>query len=150
MPRKLLVAFAFAALVSTACFESFSKTNTSPTATVNLLGGTWVSAGSPGTQLLNSCTNFTWTVTDSSPTLASGNFSATCFQTMAVTGSAQGTTNGSTITWTATAVATGGGVTDCAISLSGTATLATDQITIAYTGTTCLGPVAGTEVLRRA
>jgi hypothetical protein len=146
MTRRLLFACAAAALLSAACFESFN-TSTSPTATVNLFGGTWVSSNSPGTQLINSCTNFKWTVTSSTPTLAAGNFSATCFGTMQVTGSAQGVPNGSTVTWTATAVATGGGVNDCAISLSGTATLGADQITIAYTGTTCLGPVAGTEVL---
>jgi hypothetical protein len=37
----------------------------------------------------------------------------------------------------------------CAISLSGTATLQTDQIVIPWTGSTCLGPVGGTETVKR-
>jgi hypothetical protein len=37
----------------------------------------------------------------------------------------------------------------CAIALSGVATLETDKIRVPYSGTTCVGPVSGTEVLRR-
>jgi hypothetical protein len=68
---------------------------------------------------------------------------------MQVSGSAQGTLSGNTVTWSATAVATVPGFPVCEIKISGTATLAGDTITIPYSGTTCLGPVNGTEVLKR-
>jgi len=80
---------------------------------------------------------------------AAGNFSATCFGVMQLSGTASGTLNSSVVTWQASGLANGGGITNCAISLSGTATLEGDQIRIPFTGTTCQMPVSGTEILRK-
>jgi hypothetical protein len=56
--------------------------------------------------------------------------------------------SGTIVNWTATATAAGAGVpTGCAISLAGTAVFEGSQIRIPYSGTTCLGPVSGTEIL---
>jgi hypothetical protein len=138
-----------AAAVSTACFS----VTTSPTpkdSTSKLLGGTWVTVESiPGASLNDSCTNFTWAVTEYTGTTAKGTFSARCFGNVDIAGSAQGTLNGININWSAAAVGTIAGLPPCPINLSGVATLETDKIRIPYSGTTCLGPVSGTEVVKR-
>jgi hypothetical protein len=149
MTRRLLAlaVICSAAVINSACFEMFQQSTTPKT--VNILGGTWSSTTPTGGSLINSCTNFQWTATQQSSTSAAGNFSATCFGVLQLTGTASGAMTGSSITWQASGLANGGGITDCAISLSGTATLEGDQIRIPYTGTTCQAPVSGTEILRK-
>lgn len=141
------------ALASAACF-SFTResTRSSPSATTSsLLGGLWQSSqflggGSPA----ESCTNFRWQVTEFSGTTGSGTFSATCLGgLLSISGSARGTITGTSVNWTATATATAPGIAACPISLQGTAELSNGEIRIPYSGTTCLGPVSGIEVLRR-
>jgi hypothetical protein len=149
MRRPLLAATVLAALLAASCFEFLTQSKTSPSSTgVDGLNGSWASVSS-ATTLQDTCTDFAWTVTDISGNTASGTFSATCLDTLQVTGTASGTLSGSTVTWTASGTATGPGGTACPVSLSGTATFDGTQIRIPYSGTTCLGPVSGTEVLRR-
>lgn len=149
MKRYLSVIF-LAALASTACF----KVTTSPSplnSTSQLLGGTWITVESiPGATLNESCTNFRWAVSEYDVQTAKGTFSAKCYGQVDIAGSAQGTLNGVNVNWSATATATiPGNPATCTISLSGVATLETDKIRIPYSGTTCMGPVSGTEVVRR-
>ena len=144
--KRCLSLVLVAAVVSSACF----KVSTTPSSTSQMLGGTWVSVESvPGGSLSESCTNFKWAVTEFTGTTAKGTFSARCFGNVDVAGSAQGTLNGSTVTWSAAATGTSAGQPPCSIALSGTATLETDRIRIPYTGTTCLGSVSGTEIVKR-
>ena len=137
---------------SAACFEFGTKTTPSQVMTSGL-GGTWATTQSlPGVSgsLQDSCVNFKWTITEHSPTSASGTFSATCLGNMQVTGSASGTLSGVTLTWSANATGTVQGQPPCQIAISGTATLEADnRIRIPYSGTTCLGPVSGTEIISR-
>jgi hypothetical protein len=153
MSRKLLTATLSAALIGAGCYSySHESSRTSPSTTAaQSLGGTWATAqstpggGSGGTQ---SCTNFSWRVTEFAGNSASGTFTATCLGSLAVTGSAQGLISGTSINWSAAGNATGTGVAaTCSVSLAGTAQLNDSQIRIPYTGTTCLGSVSGTEVL---
>lgn len=146
--RRNIALVVIAAVLSAGCF-SVSK-STSPS-TTSSLGGTWTTFQSlPGTgSIQESCTNFRWAVTEFSGSTASGTFSATCLGNMQIAGSARGTLSGSTINWSANATATVPGLPPCDIALSGTATLETNQIRIPYSGTTCLGPVSGTEILRK-
>ena len=137
------------AWLNAGCFEFLNSSMTKPDPSVDILGGRWVSATSNSTTLLNSCTNFVWTVTEKTATSGRGTFSATCFNVMQVSGTAEGNMTGSTIQWSASGIATGGPTGTCPISLSGTATLGATQIQIPFQGTTCLGPVSGTEVLSR-
>jgi hypothetical protein len=157
----MLKHFAFvavAALSTAGCFQYVRESsrlpiNPSSTASAGLLGGgQWGSVQSfPGTGTLQeSCTNFKWTVWQSTPTSANGSFTATCWSNMAVTGTATAALAGSDVTWSATASATAPGGGPCAITLSGTAVLQPDQITLNYTGTTCLGNVSGTEILKKS
>src|SRR5579871_2797505 len=137
-----------AALASAACFD-FTSTVTAPTgstgATASLLGGWSSTQSAGGTQ---SCTNFKWSVTQTSGNTATGTFSATCFGNVSVNGSASGSLSNAVLTWTASATASVPNVTTCQIQLSGTAQLVGDTIQIPYTGTSCLGNLNGTETLK--
>ena len=137
---------------SAACFDFGKSTSPSPTAS-STLGGTWATLQSlPGVSgsLQDSCVNFRWTVTEFSGTSGSGTFSATCLGNVTVAGSASGSISGSTVNWSANATGTIPGLPPCAIAITGTATLeANNRIRIPYAGTTCLGPVSGTEIVTR-
>jgi hypothetical protein len=147
--KRTLALVASAALLTAGCFKS-SATVTTPSNTSAMIGGTWVTvAHVPVAAGVESCTNFNWAVTSFTGTTGSGTFSATCFGNVQIAGSASGTINASNISWSANATATVQGQPPCAISLSGTATLQTDQIVIPWTGSTCLGPVSGTETVKR-
>ena len=147
--KRILAVVASAALISAGCFKS-SSTVTTPTNSSSTLGGTWVTVTHvPGSFGAQTCTNFTWSVTSFTGSTGSGTFGATCFGNMQITGSASGTINGSNIAWTANATATVAGQPACAISLSGTATLQTDRITIPWSGTACGTMVGGTETVKR-
>ena len=150
MTRRLLFGAILSAVLSAGCFEMFRQSTTNPTPTVQLLGGTWQSVTPTSTSLVNSCANFKWTATEQSSTVSAGTFSATCFGTLQVTGTARATFSGTSIAWTASGTSTGGGLGDCPITLSGSAIFETDQIRIPYSGMTCLGAVSGTEILKRA
>jgi hypothetical protein len=150
MTRKLLAIALVSSVLSAGCFEFFNKPPSAPSPSVSFLGGRWASTTANATSLLTSCTNFHWNVTQQSASSAAGTFTATCFNTLQVSGTAQGTLSGATLNWNATALATGSGIAgDCVITLSGTATMVNDEIHIPYSGTTCLGPVSGTEVLKK-
>jgi hypothetical protein len=152
MTRRLPVAAMLAAVLA-AGIAAGCGSNASPTspAVVGASGlqGTWASTAVTTAQ--NTCTNYKWNVTSISGNSGSGTFSATCFGSLNVTGTGTGTLSGSTLSWTATGAATTlvGGAT-CPFSLSGTASFDSNgQLRIPYTGTTCLGPVSGIEVLKR-
>lgn len=138
------------AVMSAGCFSFASKT--SPTSASSQLGGTWLTTQSlPGASgsIQDSCTNFRWAVTEFTGTTGAGTFSATCLGNVQVVGSARGTLVGTMVNWSANATGTPPGGPSCAIALSGSAILETNRIRIPYSGTTCLGPVSGTEILGR-
>ena len=147
--KRILALVASAALVTAGCFKS-SSTVTTPSNSSSMLGGTWVTIGHvPGANVAQSCTNFNWAVTSFTGTTGSGTFSATCFGNLQIAGSASGTINGRNIAWAVNATATVQGQPPCPITLTGTATLETDRITIPWSGTACGTPVSGTETVRR-
>jgi hypothetical protein len=155
MRRALLLIVLVAGSAANAACLDFLKDLTKPTVTTSAqsLNGTWATTQSlPGStgSLANSCVNFTWSVTQISGSSGSGTFSATCMGNVQVAGSASGTLNGNTLTWNASATGTVPNLPPCQITLSGTATLeANNKIRIPYAGTTCLGPVSGTEVIQK-
>jgi hypothetical protein len=103
----------------------------------------------PATSLSGRCSDFNWVVTDVTGDTGSGSFTAKCLDNMTVVGTASGQLSGETLTWTATGIGTSPTINNCPISLSGTATMQNNQIRVPFTGTTCLGPVSGTEILRK-
>jgi hypothetical protein len=151
MTRRTLAAILLAALAGAGCNIIKDVTQPSPTPSAtgpDALSGTWASVSST-TTLQNTCTDFKWLVTSVQDTTGTGTFSATCLGDMAVTGTASGVLSGTTLNWTATATGTSPTVSSCDISLNGTATFENNQIRVPFSGTTCLGPVSGTEILRK-
>ncbi len=150
MTRKTLTALLVAALAGAGCnLIKDSTQSTAPSATgPEALSGTWASVSST-TTLQDTCTDFKWLVTDVKDNTGSGSFSATCFGDMIVTGTASGMLSGSTLSWTVTAIGTSPSAPNCPISLNGTAEFDNNQIRVPFSGTTCLGPVSGTEILRK-
>lgn len=152
MSRHLAATLLVAAL-STGCFEAFNTGNpVNPDPSINMLGGVWRSSTDNANALLSGCSNFEWIATESASgsLVGAGAFSATCFGNVQVLGSARATQSGSTTNWTAEGVANGGPLANCVITLSGTAVRNGDDLSINYSGTTCLGDVSGTETLRRS
>ncbi|HXH05303.1 MAG TPA: hypothetical protein VNI83_01815 [Vicinamibacterales bacterium] len=135
------------AVLAAGCIGVERKSTTSPSS-LRSLAGVWSSESiipSP-----ESCANFQWRVTEQTANSLTGTFSATCAGGLTLSGTAHGTlTTATTITWSASGVASAPGLPSCGFTLSGTAQLEGDRITVPYTGNTCLGPVSGTEVLRR-
>jgi hypothetical protein len=134
-------------LVTSACTSYEHKSTLTPTATgIGALLGNWSSANVVPSA--STCSDFKWNVTQQSGNTASGTFSATCAGDLKINGTANGTLNGSTVTWNAQATGTMAGIS-CPITLNGTAELGVDSIRVPYSGTTCVGPVSGVEVLKK-
>jgi len=145
---RLSMCLLFAAFTSACIGFERQSTVTGPSATgIGALMGNWSSSNiipSP-----SACTNFKWNVSEQTSTSAKGTFSATCAGDLTLAGTAQGTLNGSVISWSAEGTGSAPGLTSCPIALTGTAEIAVDSVRVPYSGTTCLGPVSGTEILRR-
>jgi hypothetical protein len=151
MRKFHLVTVCLVSLLAGGCSNLLSLvTKTEPTTSdpTKLAAGQWSSVASTTTPT-TTCTNFKWTIVDVTATSGSGTFTATCMGNMEIAGSAQGTLTGTVVTWTALATGTMPGGVTCPISLQGTATYDGTQFRIPYSGTTCLGPVSGTEILRK-
>lgn len=133
-------------VASAGCFEFTHKT-TAPSNSLANLAGNWASGNIIPTA--SSCTDFKWTVTEYNGTSAKGSFNATCAGNVTFYGTAEAWLVASIINWKADAVGSAPGLPNCPISLTGTATLTNDTISVPYSGQTCLGAVSGTEVLKR-
>jgi hypothetical protein len=165
---RSLTIMGVAALIASGCEFKNSHGTTAPTPVVNevasttSLVGTWVSQGSGGgggvaaatatTQAvtLTGCSSFKWTVVNQTANVASGDFSIVCNGGIALSGNGLATLSGSNV-----AMAVNGTGTlptgACAFSLNGSGTLVNnDTLRIPYSGTTCMGPVSGTETLVRS
>ena len=151
MKNRILIAIislAASAAMGCAGFEHRSSSTEPTVAGNNSLIGNWTSSTLIPTP--STCTDFKWNVTEQTATAAKGSFSASCPGDLKFTGQAQGAlTSPVQINWSATGNATGPGLTSCAITLTGTATIGTDSIIVPYDGTTCLGKVSGIETLKK-
>jgi hypothetical protein len=162
MKRHLLALIAIAAFGTACSFENRTElltpvapgplpTSPAPTSPVSTdpFVGTWTST-EIAIPTVGSCSNFQWQVTQATGDSLAGNFSATCDGNIVVTGTASGRLEGNSVPLAVAGTATYAGVISCDFSLSGTGILENnDTLTIPYSGTTCLGPISGTEVLRR-
>jgi hypothetical protein len=114
--------------------------------------GTWVSSnGATPLATPTSCGNFQYQITSQTATTFAGTFTAVCGTNITLSGTAKGEINGTTITITATGNAAMPGTPVCAVSFGGTGTVEDNGYTlrVPFSGTTCLGPVSGVEVLRK-
>jgi hypothetical protein len=144
----IVVSIAASAAVGCAAFERKSSLTEPTAAGNNSLIGSWTSSTLVPTP--STCTDFKWDVTEQTSTAAKGAFSASCPGDLKFTGTAEGTlTSPVAIKWSAKGNATGPGLTSCAITMAGTASIGTDSISVPYSGDTCLGKVSGIETLKK-
>ena len=147
-----VIGLLLAATLALACVETRHEGPTSPSEVAKVLAtGSWTSAATAASSALNvgSCGNLEWKITEMSDTSAAGTFKATCGGGLTLEGSAEGKLNGMTADLKANGTVSGAG-TNCPFSLTGTALPeGLDKIRINYSGTTCLGPVSGSELLTK-
>ncbi len=164
--RSLLLLSSLAAVVAINAACSVERTSsslapssvnvaTSTTSASKSMIGAWVSANTLSTAAitalmpLSSCGNFQWNITSQTATAANGTFAAVC-PSYNVAGTIVAQLGGATIPLVFTGNATQGSDT-CAFTMNGVGTpLSADTYRITYTGTSCLGPIQGTETLRLA
>ena len=118
-----------------------------------VLLGAWsfstaASSAGAGLPSAESCTDLQFTFDEQQGDTYTGTFSATCVDGIVLTGTAAGTYVDGVVNVTADGLATSGGV-QCPFTLNGTARVIGEQIEIDYSGTSCLGPVSGSQVLTR-
>ena len=149
MKRLAQISVCLTVAVSAAACIGYERksTPTSPTGSTASLVGNWTSSNLIPTP--SSCADFKWNITEQAGNTAKGTFSATCAGDLKLTGTAQGTINGSTIEWTANAVGNAPGLGNCQVSLKGTAEIGVTTVRVPYSGDTCLGKVSGVESLSR-
>ena len=150
--RVLAATLAIGIAMTAACVETRHEGPTSPSEVAKILAtGSWTSAATAATAGLNvgSCGNAEWKITSMTDTSASGTFKVLCGGGLTLEGSAEGKLNGATADLKASGNVLGAG-TNCPFSLTGTAVPeGLDKVRINYSGTTCLGPVSGSEVLTK-
>jgi hypothetical protein len=140
------------AVSSTACGQILksilgSPTEPSNTGDVRSYLGTWT--GSTVAPVAQSCGSLLWKITSQTGGQASGDFSATCADGVTLTGTMTATHGETSIPWAATGTATKGAAT-CPFSMTGTGTFqGTSNIALNYAGTSCNGPVSGSETIKR-
>ena len=121
-----------------------------PTAGSGAFLGTWSSSPASGpAPAVTGCGNFTWAISSQTATNVAGTFTFTCAGNIAVNATANGVITSPTsadLTVTGTGNVSG---QNCDFSVSGSATLVNGALTFPYDGTTCFGPVRGTETLQR-
>jgi hypothetical protein len=114
-----------------------------------LITGIWTSDNLPAVP--TNCGSFQYEIQSQTATSISGTFMAVCDGGLTVSASAHGTLNGTAVTITVNGVANLGGVLGCSFTLTRNGTIEDggNTLRLPYSGTTCLGPVTGTEVLHR-
>lgn len=117
-----------------------------------VLLGSWnfstAASSETGLPTAQSCTELEFVFDAQHGDVYTGTFTATCADGVVLTGTASGTYIDGLLTVKADGLATSTGV-QCPFDLSGTARAVGDDIEIDYTGTSCLGPVNGSETLTR-
>ncbi len=141
------------AVTSSACgIDKLKELFTSPTepsnsGDVRSYLGTW--AGPTVAPAAQSCGSLQWKITSQTGGQASGDFSAACSDGVGLAGTMTATHGETSIPWAATGTATKETVT-CPFTMTGTGTFqGTSNIVVNYAGTSCNGPVSGSQTIKR-
>jgi hypothetical protein len=110
--------------------------------------GTWASAVGLPSVSADKCGNILWNITNQTQAAIAGDISATC-GSLTITATGAATLNGQDVSLKVKGNVSASGVAVCAVDLSGTGTIQGDTLPLNYSGTTCLGPVSGTETLKK-
>jgi len=155
--KYLRMALILAAMSSTGCYgiDSIKNLFTSPSKTdeasdeIRSYLGTWTGPAVSSYPTAQSCGNMEWKITGQNGSQITGEFHGTCANDITLSGTLAATHGQTTIPFAATGAATQGSTT-CAFNLTGTGTFqGTSTIQVNYAGTTCLGPVSGSETIKR-
>jgi hypothetical protein len=127
-----------------------SPSSTSSSSASSPFAGTWASPTINGLPNISTCTDLQWQISNLTETELAGSVSGVCGGFVAITANLSGKLSGSdVVNLAANGQAVAYGIT-CAFSLTGVGTRQTDDsVRLDYQGTTCLGPVSGSEMLRR-
>ena len=106
--------------------------------------GRWRSADLQ--QVTDACQDFDWSLAPDGDSL-SGTFSANC-DGILLTGDGTGQLSGDTLQLSVSGLATTPQGLTCAFQLTGVARLQGNTIRVDYAGSTCIGPLTGTELLQ--
>ncbi|MFN8058683.1 MAG: hypothetical protein U0Q12_05910 [Vicinamibacterales bacterium] len=146
---QLLAAATLACAVAGCVSYERQSTPAQPSDIIASLLGNWTSSTS-GAATSSACTDIKWQITNQTGTSASGTFSATCTGDVRLNGTVNGTLGSNqVVNWTASGTGTAPVVGACPFTLNGTGTLEGESIRVNYSGTTCLGPISGSELLKR-
>ena len=139
-----------AAASAGASASSASSSSASSSPTEAPFAGTWASGTIGNLPNVSSCTNLQWQISNLSPTSVAGSVSAVCAGPVTVTANLTGQLEGGdVVNLTANGQAVASGIT-CGFTLTGVGHReSNDSMRLDYQGTTCLGPVSGSELLRR-
>jgi hypothetical protein len=112
--------------------------------------GTWASPTIAGLPNISACSDLQWQISNQSSTAVSGKVSAVCGGVVNVSANLSGEMSGAeVVNLRADGLAVGLGIT-CPFSLTGVGHMqGNDAMQLDYQGTTCLGPVSGSQLLRR-
>jgi hypothetical protein len=124
----------------------------SAAAAASVFSGSWASSTLPGLPGITSCADVQWSISSLTDRSVAGTVSAVCGGGAAIiTADLTGQLNGAdAIDLTANGSAVAVGIT-CSFQLTGIGHRETaDSVRLDYEGMTCLGPVSGSEMLRRA
>jgi hypothetical protein len=144
---QIAVCLTVAAAASGCLGYESGRTPAAPSGSTASLLGNWASSNLIPTA--SACADFKWNITEQTGNTAKGAFSASCAGDLKLTGTAEGSISGSTIAWTAQATGNAPGLSNCRVSLKGTAEIGVTTVRVPYSGETCLGPVSGVESLSR-
>jgi hypothetical protein len=155
VPGLILLPLVVIAVFSTGCELQQKSTPVSPSAptvsnggTATSYVGTWASAVGISSLSADKCGNFQWNITSQTQTSIAGDVSATCGSLgIAATGTA--TLNGQDVALKLKGTVSASGFPVCNFDLTGNGTIQGDTLPLTYSGTTCLGPVSGTETLKK-
>jgi hypothetical protein len=114
--------------------------------------GIWTSRDiQPSLPSPNSCGNFQYQIANQTASSIEGTFTATCGNNLVLSARVSGQVNGNNVSITLDGSGSLQGLPVCTFKLTGNGTIEDNGNTLnmPYSGTTCLGPVQGTEVLRR-
>ena len=145
----LLVTLAVSASACGKMFKNIFNSPTEPSANGDVRSylGTW--AGPTAAPVAQSCGSLQWKITSQTGGQASGDFSAVCADDVSLAGTMTATHGETSIPWAASGTAAKGSAT-CPFSMTGTGTFqGTSNILVNYAGTSCNGPVSGSQTIKR-
>ena len=162
MKGTLSLALVSAALMVGACGFDHSTNVLTPTS-INTttsgssspgspLVGMWSSNALPTLPTGSTCGNFHYQIAAQTATSIAGTFTGECGGGITISGNATGQVSGTNIAMTVNGTGSGPGLpSSCPFTLTGNGSIEDNGNTlrIPFSGTTCVGPVSGVEVLRK-